>query len=128
MTVATSRRAMLVGAVSLPALSIPAVAIETDPDAKLIELGKKLEDAWNASEAYRLLDDNEAEWEHLYEKCWDIFRVILKTPAHTVLGMSVKMRSLKYVALEDDIVEQEGAAADFWQSLRADFQQIAPAI
>ena len=37
MTVATSRRAMLVGAVSLPALSIPAVAIETDPDAKLIQ-------------------------------------------------------------------------------------------
>lgn len=42
-----------------------------------------------------------------------------------IAGIAGKVRPLKYVALEDDFVEPGYAAADFWQQLRSDIQQIA---
>ena len=220
MTTTTSRRAILAGVAAVPVLSLPAIAIETNPDAELIALGRELEDAWAALMAHQNgpqkeisdryhelvprepiglsfdkmprklakqipwfgapgtkreyldageyailkkfapkhpvvlwqdkrskkidaesrerdqererrariaeecgLKESEAEWNRLYEECWDIFDEILETPARTAAGMAVKLRSLKYVAMEDDMAE-EGPAGDFWQSLRTDILQM----
>ena len=134
MTATSTRRAILAGAASLPALTIQAIAV-ANPDAKLLALGKEQEDihallsplearmdSANAIGDYAGCQAAEDEFSDCMDAMWEIADEIVAIPAHTAAGMLVKARSLRLCAGDQDMADGCEAA---WNSIVADIERLA---
>ena len=95
----TSRRALLQGAISAPAIAIPSPShnkpAEMGPlamDGELITLGHALRVAWARERELTALGQTVANdvWEAAYDRCAELVRQIEQCSARTMEGLRVK--------------------------------------
>jgi hypothetical protein len=108
----TTRRAVLAGTATLPALSLPALAAD-NPDAGLLALGREFDaankrekQAWRTVEAALSGDIFDAAYKEadlLDSRTWEIAEKIFETQARAPQGLMLKVSVIDQLDIADDL-------------------------